>query len=106
MERIAASAQILKSMTRQNILCFAATHDGELTWLLEDCYDNSHFEEEVTDGDVLFSYRLLPGRAQSRNALKLLGLMGYDRQVLEDAEAMAKRFLETGIWTMNKAEQK
>ena len=105
-ERIAASAQILKSMTRQNILCFAATHDGELTWLLEDCYDNSHFEEEVTDGDVLFSYRLLPGRAQSRNALKLLGLMGYDRQVLEDAEAMAKRFLETGIWTMNKAEQK
>ncbi len=100
-ERIAASAQILKSMTQQNILCFAATHDGELTWLLEDCYDNSHFEEEVTDGDVLFSYRLLPGRAQSRNALKLLGLMGYDRQVLADAEAMAKRFLDTGKWSMS-----
>ncbi len=101
-ERIAASAQILKSMTRQNILCFAATHDGELTWLLEDCYANSHFEEEVTDGDVLFSYRLLPGRAQSRNALKLLGLMGYDRQVLQEAEEMAKRFLETGKWSMQK----
>lgn len=99
-ERIAASAQILKSMTAHRILCFAATHDGELTYLLEQWYDNCHFEEEVREGDVLFSYRLMLGRAMSRNALKLLGLMGYDSRVLEEADRMAVRFEQTGIWSM------
>lgn len=101
LERIAASAQILRSMADMNILCFAATHDGELTYLLEPWYDNSHFEEEVSEGDVLFSYRLYSGRAVSRNALKLLGLMGYDSEVLADAESMARRFEQTGLWSMN-----
>lgn len=99
-ERIAASAQILKSMTGMNLLCFAATHDGELTVLLEPWYENSHFEEEIADGDVLFSYRLHPGRAVGRNALRLLGWMGYDEQVLREAQDMAERFDRTGIWSM------
>ena len=100
-ERIAASAQILKSMAGMNLLCFAATHDGELTNLLKPWYDNSHFSEEVVEGDVLFSYRLKPGRSHSRNALKLLGLMGYEEAVLAEAEAMARRFGLTGVWSMN-----
>ena len=100
MERIAASAQILKSMADMNLLCFAATHDGELTVLLERWYENSHFEEEIADGDVLFSYRLQPGRAAGRNALRLLGLMGYDEQVLRAAQDMAERFDQAGIWSM------
>ncbi len=99
-ERIAASAQILKSMADMNLLCFAATHDGELTVLLEQWYENSHFEEEIADGDVLFSYRLQPGRAAGRNALRLLGLMGYDEQVLRAAQDMAERFDQAGIWSM------
>ena len=37
-ERIAASTQILKYMRKNGILCFAATHDIELTSLLEDEY--------------------------------------------------------------------
>ena len=32
-ERIAASAQILRGMDRENVMCFAATHDIELTGL-------------------------------------------------------------------------
>lgn len=99
-ERIAASAQILKSMARMNLLCFAATHDGELTVLLEEWYDNGHFEDTVENGDVSFSYRLYPGRAVSRNALKLLDLMGYEPQVLKEAQDMAERFDRTGIWSM------
>ena len=100
-ERIAASAQILKSMTQRSILCFAATHDGELTYLLEECYENGHFSETITEGDVRFSYRLQPGRAVGRNALQLLGLMGYDEEVLREARDMAARFDRTGIWSMS-----
>lgn len=98
-ERIAASTQILKSMSQMNILCFAATHDGELTYLLEDRFDNGHFSETITEGDILFSYRLQPGRATGRNALQLLGLMGYDENVLQQAREMAERFDRTGMWS-------
>ena len=35
-ERIAASTQILKSLGRKNLICFAATHDSELKELLKD----------------------------------------------------------------------
>ena len=99
-ERIAASTQILKSMTSMNILCFAATHDGELAYLLEDCFDNGHFSETITEGDILFNYRWQPGRALGRNALQLLGLMGYDELVLQQARDMAERFDRTGIWSV------
>ena len=46
-ERIAASTQILRSLGHSGILCFAATHDIELTELLQGEFDNYHFEEDV-----------------------------------------------------------
>lgn len=97
-ERIAASGRILQSLTGKGVLCFAATHDIELTHLLEDAYDNYHFEETIEDGDISFNYQLKKGRAQSRNAIRLLEVMGYDGCVIKEAEAMAERFLETGEW--------
>lgn len=99
-ERIAASSHILKELNQRNVLSFAATHDIELTYLLEDEYENFHFTEEIKEGDILFSYRLFQGRAQSRNAIKLLELMGYDRQIVESALSCANNFLETGQWKM------
>ena len=77
-------------MEREDILCFAATHDIELTRILEKGYDNYHFEEEVRDNDVLFNYRLLKGRAVSRNAIKLLGVMGYDPKLIEKARSIGR----------------
>lgn len=41
-ERIAASTEILKSLAEDHIFSFAATHDVELTKLLEDAYENYH----------------------------------------------------------------
>ena len=102
-ERIAASSEILESMEWEDILCFAATHDIELTHILEKGYDNYHFEEEVRDNDVLFNYRLFKGRAVSRNAIKLLGVMGYDPKLIEKAQNMADHFLETGEWRQEEA---
>ena len=99
-ERIAASSQILASLGARNIFCFAATHDIELTELLRDRFDNYHFEEEVRDGDVAFPYRLLPGKAVTRNAIRLLELMGYDQRIIRLADEQARHFLETGEWRM------
>ena len=97
-ERIAASVQILKSLCRPGVCCFAATHDIELTELLKTQYDNYHFEEEIADGDIRFPYRLMPGRASTRNAIRLLSIMGYEEDIIARAEQMAARFGETGIW--------
>lgn len=98
-ERIAASSQILKGLACMNAVCFAATHDIELTTILEKFYYNYHFTEEITDNDVKFSYKLLTGRATSRNAIKLLGLLGYDKAILEQAAQAAKSFEESGSWS-------
>lgn len=97
-ERIAASTQILKSLGHSGILCFAATHDIELTELLQGDFDNYHFEEDVRDGDIFFNYRLKSGKATTRNAIKLLELMGYDRAVIEKASAQAEYFVAAGTW--------
>lgn len=97
-ERIAASAQILKSLADGKVLSFAATHDIELTHLLEDYYNNYHFEEEISNHDVVFNYQLKKGRATTRNAIKLLEVIGYDEKIIQEAEALAEGFLENGSW--------
>lgn len=99
-ERIAASSHILKELNKRNVLSFAATHDIELTYLLEDEYENFHFTEEIKEGDILFNYELFSGRAQSRNAIKLLEIMGYDKEIVDSALACAEHFLKTGQWEM------
>lgn len=98
-ERIAASTVILKSMLGSGIFSAAATHDIELTELLAKYYENYHFEEEIKDGDVLFNYRLMEGKATSRNAIKLLSVMGYDSELVRDAEDLAQHFIKEGVWT-------
>lgn len=97
-ERIAASSQILKQLHRHHVLPFAATHDLELSYILEKYYTNYHFEEEISDEDIRFNYLLKPGRTNTRNAIRLLELMGYDREVIEQARSEAAGFEKTGVW--------
>lgn len=97
-ERIAASTQILRSLAGRQVLCFAATHDIELAELLREDFDNYHFEEEIRDGDISFEYRLLTGKSTTRNAIRLLEMMGYAPEVTESAMESAQRFLDSGIW--------
>ena len=97
-ERIAASKEVLAGLAGERTICFAATHDIELTYLLEQTCDNYHFEETVTNHQVEFDYLLHEGRATSRNAIKLLRMLGYPEEVIERAEASAEHFLKTGEW--------
>lgn len=89
-ERIAASTVILKHMTDDNVLAFAATHDIELTELLEDYMTNYHFSENVEDGMVMFDYKLKEGPSDSRNAIRLLDMYGFDEHIVKEAYFLAK----------------
>ena len=97
-ERIAASTQILKCCADNGVMCFAATHDIELTSLLKDEFDIYHFEGNVTDNDVQFDYQIKEGPATTRNAIKLLSVLGYDKTIVDDAQNLAEHFLKDGVW--------
>ncbi len=99
LERIAASTQVLRSLAESGVMCFAATHDIELTELLKSEFDICHFEGMVSDNDVHFDYKIKEGPATTRNAIKLLSVLGYDDAIVSKAESMAQGFLSTGVWS-------
>ena len=41
---------------------------------------------------------LMPGRATSRNAIRLLEMMGYSEEIIKKADDQAAEFLKTGVW--------
>lgn len=97
-ERIAACTQIMENISARGIKCFAATHDIELTELLSDCYDNYHFDEVILENDIQFNYLLKDGRATSRNAIKLLSIMGFSDEIVSKARDMAESFIKDNVW--------
>ncbi|SCY40718.1 MutS domain V [Lachnospiraceae bacterium XBB2008] len=97
-ERIAACTQILKGMAASGVMVMAATHDMELTELLKNDYDNYHFEEDLSEGDVRFSYKIMSGGATSRNAIRLLSSLGFDEGMVQRAEMMVRLHKAEGVW--------
>ena len=91
LERIAASAEVLNYLAGQNCLLFAATHDLELTDLLEQQLHNFHFKENVDEKGLSFDYQLWPGPSTTRNAINLLDYLGYPASIISGArEIIAK----------------
>lgn len=97
-ERIAASSEILRFLAESGTLCIAATHDIELCSLLEHSYTQKHFEEKIDEDSIHFDYKLKEGKATSRNAIRLLKLMGYDENIVNAANKRASIYAETGKW--------
>ena len=98
LERVAASSRILYDLSTKNCVCFAATHDLELASILENSFDSFHFSEKVTESDVVFDYLLKPGKATSRNAIRLLEKTGYPKEITESAKLAAEQFTATNTW--------
>jgi DNA mismatch repair ATPase MutS len=97
-ERISASSEVLNYIANSNCICISATHDVELTSILNKIFENYHFQENITREQIAFDYKLYPGRSETRNAIKLLNIMGYSSDIVSRAENRAKSFLENGCW--------
>ena len=101
-DRVSAATEILRYLNGKDIITFAATHDIELTYLLEKEYGNYFFREEILKEDdkedIFFSYKINEGRSDTRNALLLLKIMGYPNEVCDKAQALSNGFLEKGKW--------
>ena len=96
-ERISASASILKYAENTNGKLLVATHDMELTQILE-TYENYHFSETVTEDGVTFDYKLKKGPSNTRNALKLLKAMNFNKDVVSLSNQVYNNFIETEKW--------
>ncbi|WP_221372849.1 MutS-related protein [Clostridium perfringens] len=96
-ERISASASILKYAENTNGRLLVATHDMELTQILE-TYENYHFSETVTEDGVTFDYKLKKGPSNTRNALKLLKAMNFNKDVVSLSNQVYNNFIETEKW--------
>lgn len=97
-ERIAASSTVLEALADAGALCIAATHDIELCGMLASRFSMYHFEEQIQEDQMVFDYQLRPGPASTRNAIRLLKLMGFADQVVEKAQRRADRYFQDGVW--------
>jgi DNA mismatch repair ATPase MutS len=84
-ERIAAGKAILAYLARSPHVVLAATHDLELIELLGERYEFHHFAETIEDGALSFDFKLRPGAASTRNAIRLLEVAGFPASIVEDA---------------------
>lgn len=98
-ERIAASASVVKWLGDYPSLAFVATHDIELTEILKHTCENLHFEEQVTpDQGISFDYQVRQGPATSRNAIALLQVLDYPEALVANAQQEAAYFDAHRMW--------
>jgi len=83
-DRIAAATGILKYLEKHMCIPIVATHDMELTGNLKDRYNCYYFTEKVEGNGMEFDYKINEGVSDSRNAIKLLKVVGYPQEILEN----------------------
>lgn len=100
LERIAASSVILHSFAQRNCICLGATHDMELTHMLQEDFANYHFTEMMKGDKMSFDYKIHTGPTKTRNAIALLKTFAYDPRIVEHAKKRLSDFETTGIWSV------
>lgn len=77
-ERLIGSRSYIRSLSETTAIGLVATHDLELVKLADeiDGVVNLHFREEVSDGRMVFDYRLRSGPCPTTNALTIMRLEG------------------------------
>ena len=94
-ERIAAGKSVLSALTKNNNKIMVSTHDIELTDLLSQEYELYHFSETVNDKSVGFDYKLKAGKLKNRNAIKILEINDYPKEVIKEAIQISKELDKT-----------
>lgn len=86
-ECIAASESVLSYLDNQKAYqILAATHDVELSTLLDNTYNNYHFNESIQENSIFFDYKIKPGKANTRNAIELLRITQFPIDIYQRAQ--------------------
>lgn len=90
-ERIASAKAVLSYLETKECQIFAATHDIELTELLKSKFELFHFTECIKDSNIHFDYILKKGVPSSGNAVKILELNNFPRDIVREANALVSQ---------------
>ncbi|MGX4687283.1 MutS-related protein [Vagococcus sp. JNUCC 83] len=97
-ERIGASANTIKWLSERHCLLFVATHDVELPHILSNYCEMVYFSEIIKNDTFEFDYKLKYGINTSRNAIKLLELVSFPKEITDNATKDIKEFEKTHHW--------
>ncbi|MDC0304028.1 DNA mismatch repair protein MutS [Flavobacteriales bacterium] len=95
-ERISAGKAVLSALSKKPNLVFVSTHDIELADLLKEEYDLYHFSEIVNSQNVAFDYKLKNGKLKNRNAIRILEINDYPKELISEALEITKLFDKKG----------
>lgn len=87
-ERIASAKSVLSYLEKQKSQVFVSTHDIELTAMLNDQFDLFHFTESVVMSTIHFDYKLKEGVLEKGNAIRILELNKFPKEIVESANAI------------------
>ena len=94
-ERVSGGKAILSYLNQPQHFVLVSTHDIELTDLLQQQnYVLYHFTEQIENGELIFDHKLKKGKLKTRNAIKILELYDYPKNIIQDAKATEKKFLD------------
>jgi hypothetical protein len=85
LERESASVAILHYLADRKALTIAATHDVTIARGVSDRFELYYFTDAADESGLTFDYKIHEGVVQTRNAIKLLRLIGYPEDVIETA---------------------
>jgi hypothetical protein len=85
LERESASIAILHYLAESPALTVAATHDVAIARGVADRYELYYFTDSADETGLSFDYTIHEGVVQTRNAIKLLRLIGYPEDVIAGA---------------------
>lgn len=91
-ERTAAGVALLEQLLASNHLVLVATHEERLAQCAAQApgAENYHFQEKLVETGVAFDYRLRPGVAHTKTAIRILEQEGYPARFLERARELMK----------------
>ena len=82
-ERISASASVLKYVGRTNARMLVATHDIELTEVF-DQVDKYCFNDIKKDNKIIFDYLIKKGVCTVGNAIAIVKTLDFDQEILKE----------------------
>ena len=87
-ERLGASKAILSYMAQKPGFLLVATHDLELVKAEEDLYETYYFDSQICGKDIIFPYKMKQGIAVRTNAIDLMEMMDFPKEITDKARIM------------------
>ena len=90
-ERVSGGKAILTYLNKRNHFVLVSTHDIELTQLLKNKdFEMYHFSEKIINNKLFFDHKLKIGKLKTKNAIKILNLYGYPKEIIIDSKKTEK----------------